>query len=212
MRWQVLVAGALAAGSGLWLVHRSGLALGVDGAWLKQMAATAGASVFMLTTEPTDLLSLATDGYLLHQRRVIAAGQPLALYRRPTSVACARLLGGVNVLKGVVRACGAGECLVETSLGEMRGACCGETDLPVGSTAFVLTRPEVWHLDAYPPEENMVHAGAITLEAYCGSTACFRLVDHGLRVTVLTPTHLGDGYDTGWYAWCLPEDVTVVPA
>ncbi|MBX9615307.1 MAG: ABC transporter ATP-binding protein [Caulobacteraceae bacterium] len=62
-----------------------------------------GASAIVVTHDAEDAMIMADDLVLMEGGRILQAGSPSDLYRRPTSIAAARLLGPVSVVEAVVR-------------------------------------------------------------------------------------------------------------
>ena len=63
----------------------------------------AGASVLIVTHDPGEALQLADDMILMAEGKILQTGTPEECYRRPSSIAAARLLGEVTVLPATVR-------------------------------------------------------------------------------------------------------------
>ena len=61
-----------------------------------------GASAIVVTHDAEDAMIMADDLALMDAGRVIQAGTPQQLYRHPTSVAAARLLGPLNLMEALV--------------------------------------------------------------------------------------------------------------
>ncbi|MFM1959396.1 MAG: hypothetical protein RL588_913 [Pseudomonadota bacterium] len=83
-----------------------------------------GATVLVVTHDPEEAMAIADDLFLMSDGRILQAGPPETLYRRPVSLVAARLLGEMIALPGR-----AVDGRVETVLGEL--AAPGVSDGPV---------------------------------------------------------------------------------
>lgn len=106
----------------------------------------------------------ASDGQIF----AVQSGSPADVFSAPAALSVAQKLRGVsapseNVFDGTLVSAGAGEFLAETPLGQIHGRLCGATralvpdaeNAPaVGEKIRVFLPPEIFHIDAFPPEEN----------------------------------------------------------
>lgn len=171
-----------------------------------------GWTLVCLTTDVSLCLAKAPSLSLFHEGRLLQTGSPLALYRRPATVTAARQLGRVNVLAGKVTHAMAGEAIVATELGEWHGSVVGDLDLAAGQSVAIVTRPEGWHLERYPAEENCLSVHVSATE-YLGERAYHTCVCDGHTLTVLevAPKTASVANEDTLYCWAAPEDVLILP-
>lgn len=62
-----------------------------------------GATVLVVTHDPEEAMAIADDLFLMSDGRILQAGAPEALYRRPVSLVAARLLGEMVALPGMAK-------------------------------------------------------------------------------------------------------------
>lgn len=123
-----------------------------------------------------------------------------------------------NTFSGKVLGAGAGEFFAELSSGtQIRGKLCGNTpeDVPEGTDIEIFLPPEIFHIDAFPPEENFFalekfdegDAGEIFYDGHLFYRQ-FKTTD-GYFVLSVAAQHrqtleIPDGGTL--YAWFFPED------
>lgn len=147
----------------------------------------------------------ASDGEFF----AVQNGAPTDVFSAPAALSVAQKLRGVpaseNVFDGTIVSAGAGEFLAETPLGQIHGRLCGtprsavpdaESAPAVGEKIRVFLPPEIFHIDAFPPEENFFAlAGARSEIAFDGKL--FR------RNFSVTPPIAGDS---------VPDENSAAPA
>ncbi|WP_137392063.1 ABC transporter ATP-binding protein [Rhodoligotrophos defluvii] len=104
-----------------------------------------GASALLVTHDPMEAMRVADRIALLRAGRLIQIDRPEAFYRRPVDAQTARFFSDVNELTGIVR-----DGVVDTALGRFA------VDLPEGSRAQVLIRPQGIEIAATGPEAHVV--------------------------------------------------------
>ena len=120
-----------------------------------------------------------------------------------------------NTFDGQILDAGAGEFFAEIFAGtQIRGKLCGsvpdEENISEGTAAKIFLQPEVFHLDAFPPEENyfeLCEGG----EIFCDGHLYFREFkicgnETVLRVAALHRQSLEIPDGGTLYAWFFPED------
>ena len=137
-------------------------------------------------------------------------GAPADVFSAPAALSVAQKLHCVsasseNVFDGTLVSAGAGEFLAETPLGQIHGRFCGasrplvpdaENAPAVGEKIRVFLPPEIFHIDAFPPEENFFAiAGARSEISFDGKL--FR------RIFSVTPPVAGDS---------VPDENSAAPA
>ncbi len=176
---------------------------------LRALTRTQGLTVICVLHDQKDALAMADQLCVMRQGRVIQAGSPIDVYRRPVDSWTATFLGSANLFPGKVVAADAGEFVATTALGEIRGALTCPRPYPLpGTDIVVCIRPECLHLDAHPPDEN-AFAGKVTDTLFQGDLAVHRFTTPAgvvLQVAELNPRQrLGSKATV--FAWAEPEDV-----
>jgi hypothetical protein len=146
---------------------------------------------------------------IMHEGRIVQAGLPIDLYRRPADSWIATFLGSANLIPGKVVHVGAGEFVAETAVGEVRGALATPDDAPgPGAKIIVCVRPECLKLDFMAPDEN-AFAGSIVASLFQGDVSLhdFKTKEGVvLRVSEANPRQRV-GSKATVFAWAEPEDV-----
>jgi ABC-type Fe3+/spermidine/putrescine transport system ATPase subunit len=107
---------------------------------LPEILHRAGATAITVTHDQEEAFALADRVVLMRAGRVVQAGTPEQVYRRPVSAWAARFLGLTNLLDARVTACGR----VETPLGTLD---IDDARLEIGDSGQLLVRPEAARLD-----------------------------------------------------------------
>lgn len=169
-------------------------------------AAVIGCTTHAATAFQADRLCPVANGRGLDNR------PPLHVYRRPTGIESALLTGTIGSFNGTIEYCGAGEAILQTTFGSFRGAI--EADATEGTKATALVRPEAWHIDTFPPDENCFGIRLIT-STFCGAFTSNRVClcsDESTTFEIWTANqpHGAEGFPAEIYAWVEPEAVTIV--
>lgn len=132
-------------------------------ALLKETRATA----MLVTHDPIEALGLADRILLMRRGRLIQAGTPTELYRRPADAEAARFFCDMNELMGRVRAGGA-----ETPLGTFPAR--GRSD---GEAVLVMVRPQAFSVapSGIGPE------GFVLAERFIGDATLLTVIFKGLE-------------------------------
>lgn len=171
-----------------------------------------------VTHDQKEALSIADRMAVFDTGEILQIGDPRTVYKRPRSEFVASFIGEANFLAGTVSVCGAGEAMVETPIGLLKGALSGFAEEPAAGTAVrVCLRPEAVRLGTIAMEENGFPA-VIEDSVYFGEVAHYQLRAGGvgtepvrLRVSELNPRHADGARGDSVQCWAEPEDVVVVP-
>lgn len=121
------------------------------------------------------------------------------------------------VLSGAVVGAGAGEFLAEAAGTEIHGRLCGNApdDVPAGTPIDIFLPPEIFRLDAFPPEENFfaLAGGGEILSAGALFRRRFLRADGAgtLDVAALHRQSLEIPEGASLFAWFFPEDALGFP-
>lgn len=180
---------------------------------LRALTRTLGLTVICVLHDQKDALAMADQLCVMRHGRIIQAGSPIDVYRRPVDSWTATFLGSANLFPGEIVAAAAGEFVATTALGEVRGALSCPAPWPQpGAPIMVCIRPECLHLDALPPDEN-AFAGQVTDTLFQGDLAVHRFrtpAGLDLQVAELNPRQRV-GSKATVFAWAEPEDVVGLP-
>ncbi len=122
-----------------------------------------------------------------------------------------------DTLRGNVLGAGAGEFLAEVAGTEIHGKLCGEAaeDVPAGTPIDIFLPPEIFRLDAIPPEEN-AFALADGSEIFFDGELFFRRfrLENGAGTLNVAAQHrqsLESPEGAPLFAWYFPEDAIGFP-
>ena len=158
---------------------------------LRQVNTTA----LLVTHDQAEAMAMADHLVVMRAGRVVAAGEPRAVYGAPSDAEVGTFLGDAVVLPGV-RESVAGECLVRCSLGllavvdspedasvEAHGTASGES--PALGPCEVLVRPEHLTLDRLAGEARTGVPGVVVSQSFYGHDSLVRVrLESGERVSV----------------------------
>jgi iron(III) transport system ATP-binding protein len=148
-------------------------------ALLKETRATA----MLVTHDPVEALGLADRILLMRRGRLIQAGTPTEIYRRPADAEAARFFCDMNELTGRVR-----NGRVETPLGT----------LPVkgraeGEAVLVMVRPQAFS----PAPVGLGSEGFVLTERFIGDAKLLNVIFAGLEKPVVVRMHAGASPEQG---------------
>lgn len=181
---------------------------------LRRLVRTSGLTVLCVLHDQKDALAMADHLAVMRSGRILQAGAPIDLYRRPADSWTATFLGAANLLPGQVLRAAAGEFVATTPLGEVRGAWAVPGRAPVeGAAISVCIRPECLRLDSLPPDEN-AFAGTVVDSLFQGDHAVHDfLTPSGLKLKVSEANpRRRVGSKAKVFAWAEPEDVVGLEA
>ena len=176
---------------------------------IRKLVRTTGVTVLCVLHDQKDAFAMADRLAIMHEGRIVQAGLPIDLYRRPADSWIATFLGSANLIPGKVVHVGAGEFVAETAVGEVRGALATPDDAPgPGAKIIVCVRPECLKLDFMAPDEN-AFAGSIVASLFQGDVSLhdFKTKEGVvLKVSEANPRQRV-GSKATVFAWAEPEDV-----
>ena len=176
---------------------------------IRGLVRATGVTVLCVLHDQKDAYAMADRLAVMRAGRIVQAGRPIDLYRRPADSWIATFLGAANLVPGKVTQVGAGEFVAETAVGEVRGALATPDEPPAaGDTITVCIRPECLKLDLMAPDEN-AFAGAITASLFQGDVSLHDFKTPSgtvLRIAEANPRQRV-GSKAKLFAWAEPEDV-----
>jgi len=147
---------------------------------IRRICKDAGITTVYVTHDQKEALSIADRIAVMRAGRVVQAGSPMEIYRRPTTAFAASFLGDTNLIDCELISGGSAGSIVElkTALGQLRGTLAA--DAQAGAKGMVSIRPEAWR----PSSDGMVR-GSVELTTYLGEVAHHRVrVDGGGALAV----------------------------
>lgn len=157
---------------------------------IRDLCKASGITGVYVTHDQHEALSMADQVAVLNQGKVVQAGPPTTLYRRPANRFVADFLGETNFIPGEVAGTQGQHIILNTPFGKLRSSAFPD-DLPQGGAVTCSIRPEAIRLI----ENAEVHDASNTFDAqqtrliYLGSLAQHRLsvADHELKAFELNP-------------------------
>jgi len=128
----------------------------------------AGAGTLLVTHDPEEAMFMADRIALMRAGRILQTGTPVELYCNPATPFVASFFGDVNRLEGPVR-----DRQVITPIGEF-----GARDLPDGSRAQVLIRPEAIDVRLMGPAEPEHRRSHVVMSRLLGRNSLVHLCVH----------------------------------
>ena len=176
---------------------------------IRGLARATGVTVLCVLHDQKDAYAMADRLAVMRAGRIVQAGRPIDLYRRPADSWIATFLGAANLVPGKVTQVGAGEFVAETAVGEVRGALATPDEPPAAGEAItVCIRPECLKLDLMAPDEN-AFAGAIVASLFQGDVSLHDFKTPSgivLRIAEANPRQRV-GSKAKLFAWAEPEDI-----
>lgn len=152
---------------------------------IRRICKSSGITTVYVTHDQKEALSVADRIAVMRDGKVVQAGSPMELYRRPTTTFAASFLGETNLLPGELASGGAAGSLVEvkTAAGTIKGTL--TTEAAVGRSVSVSLRPE-----ALKAASDGVLGGSVESTTYLGDVAHHRVATDGggaLHVSEFAP-------------------------
>ncbi len=137
---------------------------------IRRICKSSGITTVYVTHDQKEALSVADRIAVMKDGKVVQAGSPMELYRRPTTTFAAAFLGETNLIKGTLESGGAAGSVVEikTDVGRLRGTLAGEAD--AGRQVSISVRPE-----SLRAAERGSIGGAVEASTYLGDVAHHRV-------------------------------------
>lgn len=139
-----------------------------------------------VTHDRKEALSISDRLGVIVGGRLLQAGRPRDVYRRPARRAVARFLGDADFIAGEILATGPeGRASVQTAAGRFEGFLGDPLARPAaGAAATVAIRPESWTVAETAPAVNGL-LGRIGAASYLGDTARYEFEAAGVRLSIL---------------------------
>ena len=154
---------------------------------IRRIVDVLGITTVYVTHDQEEALSLADGMAVLRAGKVVQAGAPREMYRRPNSRFVADFLGDTNFLPAILVRGDAAEALYRTAAGEL---CSTVAPFPTSTELSLSLRPEALRLGHGQPGRNAL-SGTVRASIYLGDLAQHEVVlegtDRVLRVAELNP-------------------------
>jgi len=147
---------------------------------LRTLQRDTGVTTLYVTHDQTEALSMSNVVAVMQEGRIVQAGRPREIYRRPATAFVATFVGRTNLLAARVvdRDAGEGSFLLETKLGPIHAVC--PEGVVVGDDVSVSIRPEDIHLHVERPDATPnVFDASITRRMYLGDAVEYHLMVGG---------------------------------
>ncbi len=136
---------------------------------IRRICKEAGLTAIYVTHDQKEALSIADRLAVMNEGRIEQIGNPLGVYRQPTSRFVAHFIGETNFLEGTV--VNGGDVRVRTAVGELKTTTVGAGTFADGWNVTVSLRPEAIRLGAPPGEGVNVLQGSVHDTVYLGEVA-----------------------------------------
>jgi spermidine/putrescine transport system ATP-binding protein len=178
--------------------------------FLKDIHREIKTTFLFVTHDQEEAIAMADRICVMNYGKILQLGSPTEVYYRPRSEFVARFFGDNNLIEGLVGARGG----VETPIGTLPCVADGLPELPAGTKAFAVIRPEAIRIGGGDGADTVV-AGQVSSVNF-GGAATVAVVDVAgvpLRVKLPSraegaPMKAGDRVQLGWRA----EDCRLVAA
>ena len=151
---------------------------------LKALHRNTSVTFVYVTHDQGEALTMSDRIAVFDKGRIQQLADPRTLYRRPANAFVAGFIGDNNLLSGIVREAGSGECVVD--LGGRPVRMTTESDCRTGRTVEFTIRPE--HIALHRDDGAGRVAGVVTETIYLGDQARTSLaLADGQQLTVRTP-------------------------
>ncbi|MEQ8844267.1 MAG: ABC transporter ATP-binding protein [Phycisphaerales bacterium] len=174
---------------------------------IRRICKDSGITTVYVTHDQKEALSVADRIAVMRDGKVVQAGSPMEIYRRPTTSFAASFLGETNLIPGELANGGAAGAIVDvrTAIGELRGTL---TQAAVaGSKVKISVRPESLQATA-----DGVVEGEVRATTYLGDVAHHRI--EGAAGTMLAVSEFAPGPSSAFEGQvrlgARPEDVIIL--
>ena len=157
--------------------------------WLKQLQAELALTAIFVTHDQHEALSMSDRILVMDRGRILQAGTPEEVYRRPGSRFVAEFLGQCNIL--------AGQVTVPTAHG-ITWLAVGPAGLPLAvaqdvraaGSVEVAVRPEAVELSEHPLDRENTLTARVRAVSFLGDHYLYELDAQGLPLVATSPRHL----------------------
>lgn len=185
---------------------------------IRRLCKDTGLTAVYVTHDQKEALAVADRLAIMHQGRLLQAGEPRHVYRRPVSAFVAEFIGETNFLPGTVGELHPDDVCVETACGRLRAAV-APAGLTAGANVLLSLRPEAFQVrrgaDAVAAAAVNGIAGTVTETTYLGGMAQYRVAVGGTGAAVLSVLEVNPPETSGAASLVLtiaPADVVILPA
>jgi len=142
---------------------------------LRTLQRETGVTTLYVTHDQTEALSMSNVVAVMQDGRIVQAGSPREIYRRPSSSFVATFVGRTNLLEATVTgpAPSPGALTLDTDVGRIEAVC--PAGVGVGDSVSVSVRPEDIRLHAARPVRPNVFDASIIRRMYLGDAVEYHL-------------------------------------
>ncbi len=179
---------------------------------LRDIQRRLGITTIFVTHDQDEAFEMSDRVILLNDGQIEQTGSPEEMYDRPASRFAAEFIGEANLIKGTVDAVRTEAVLVRVG-DAILSAPRGPSVPSVGTSVWLMVRPERIELSSSPPAGGGALQGRVTKRIFSGNMMGLTLqTDAGMEIISRKPSIARyRDISTGDLVWMSPDDCWVVP-
>jgi iron(III) transport system ATP-binding protein len=154
--------------------------------WLKRLQTELALTTIFVTHDQDEALSMSDTIVVMERGRILQAGTPEEIYRRPGSRFVAEFVGQCNIVTGRVLP-PAADGAARVAAGPAATPLAVAQDPPVGSTVEMAVRPEAIELSERPLDGGNVLPAVVRTASFLGDHYVYELDAGGLSLIATSP-------------------------